>query len=79
MEEDISVTDGVKIPNDSQNLVRKSRIAQKYIHVNMRLQKYEAFRTEIQLVEYDNMMIGIVIIIVAFILSIFNIAGGCCQ
>ena len=69
MEEDISVTDGVKIPNDYQNLVRKSRIAQKYIHVNMRLQKYEGFRTEIQLVEYDNMMIGIVIII----------AGGGCH
>ena len=72
MEEDISVTDGVKIPNDSQNLVRKSRIAQKYIHVNMRLQKYEGFRTEILLVEYDNMMIGTVIIIVAFFISIFK-------
>ena len=35
MEEDISVTDGVKIPNDSQNLVRKSRIAQKYIHIRV--------------------------------------------
>ena len=79
MEEDISVTDGVKIPNDFQNLVRKSRIAQKYIHINMRLQIYEGFRIEIQLVEYDNMMIGIVIIIVAFVVSIFNITGGGCQ
>ena len=45
----------------------------------MRLQKYEGFRTEMQLVEYDNMVIGIVIIIVAFIVSIFNSAGGGCQ
>ena len=45
----------------------------------MRLQIYEGFRTEIQLVEYGNTMIGIVIIIVAFIVSIFNSAGGGCQ
>ena len=62
-------TEHIAYHSNYQNLVRKSRIAQKYIHVNMRLQKYEGFRTEIQLVEYDNMMIGIVIII----------AGGGCQ
>ena len=44
----------------------------KYIHINMSLQKHEGFRTEIQLVEYDNMMIGTVIIIFAFIVSIFK-------
>ena len=48
------------------------------IHINMRLmQKYEGARTEIQLLEYDKLMIGIVAIIVAFLVRIFNIALSC--